>query len=206
MHCTNFEDKLKFGTTPTGGLGWTLGIDSIEDCMFTVSSELIKGYVDSKGKNVNRVYYCKPGIYPLRWTTRFEIESPIDYPIRYFSGDTIPLFLQKDSTVLNRVNWKGNANDILDSINTGAFYVLYTAHGSKDGWDYPAFTSNEIASLQNGDKLPVVFSMTCLTGRYNAGSNSNCFAKQFLVKENGGCVGIFAASRESFSVSDEVKG
>lgn len=51
--------------------------------------------------------------------------------------------------------------------------------------------------LNNGSKLPVVFSINCLTGKFN--HVRDCFAETFLKKENGGCVGIIAASEASLS-------
>ena len=201
LHCAYFEDNCRKQINPNGTFNWIAGNDSIEDELLIMASELIKGHVDSKGKNVNRVYYTESSVYPLRWNIRFPFESPIDYPIRFFSGDTIPLYLQKDSIDLSRVSWNGNAADIVNYINEGCFYVLHLDHGSEVGWGHPCFAIHNISSLQNEDKLPVVFSINCLTGKYN--TVSNCFAKKFLVKENGGCVGIFAPSRQSLSPINE---
>ena len=197
IHSTYFEDKKRWGKKPNGGYGWISERDSIEDNAFTSTSEMIKAYVETHGKIVDRVYYTDSLVYPLRWTTSYAIYSPPDYPIRFFRGDTIPVYLQKDSTDIHRVNWNGNATDIINYINEGAFYVFHRDHGIVSKWSHPCFTTNDIALLENGNKMPVVFSMNCLTGQYN--ENPDCFAKKFLEKNNGGCVGIYAATRESFS-------
>ena len=169
--------------------------------MFTVTSELIKGYVEQQGKTVSRVYYAKDHVFPLRWSIKYPIQSPPDYPDQFFNGDTIPIYLQKDPSDSTRVNWNGCASNIVDCINDGVFYVFYRDHGNEDGWYHPSFKNNDLLFLQNGEKLPVFFNICCMTGRYN--TTDSCFAKMLLTKENGGCVGVFAASRESLSLLND---
>lgn len=200
LHCAYFQDDRKWGQTTSGSFGWINGRDSIEDRLFTVNSELIKDYMELQGKTVNRVYYTENNVFPLRWITTWRIYPPQDYPIQYQNGDTIPEYLQKGPPSPDRVNWNTNYNDIINQINNGVFYVLQRDHGFENCWGSPAFFSSHVQLLQNGDLLPVVFSISCLTGRYNTG---DCLASRFLTKENGGCVGIFAATRQSFSPTND---
>lgn len=93
--------------------------------------------------------------------------------------------------------WNGNANDITAAINEGAFYVLHRDHGAETLWGDPRYTISNINGLSNGNKLPIVFSMNCLTGKINY--SSPCFAETFLRKSEGGCVAIFAATETSMS-------
>jgi len=44
--------------------------------------------------------------------------------------------------------------------------------------------------------LPVVFSINCLTGRFDDGE---CFCEEFLRKDDGGAVAVFGATRVSYS-------
>ena len=92
----------------------------------------------------------------------------------------------------------GSSSDITNEINNGKFYVLHRDHGFNDGsgWAHPRYVVSDINKLNNDDELPVVFSMNCFTGKFN---EDECFAEAFIRRENGGCVGIFAASNESYS-------
>ena len=159
--------------------------DSIEDVRFTLTSENIRNYLKyNLGKTINRVYSTSINVTPKYWNNR-------NYGF-YGNKVPIPYELQRDSGFL----WDGNYKQIIKSINDGSFYVLHRDHGAVDFWGNPFFYKNHIDSLLNGKKLPVVFSMNCLTGRYN---ENTCFAEKFLRKENGGCVAIFAATETSFS-------
>ncbi|ETR69461.1 MAG: hypothetical protein OMM_09577 [Candidatus Magnetoglobus multicellularis str. Araruama] len=59
--------------------------------------------------------------------------------------------------------------------------------------------------MTNGNLLPVVMSINCQTGWFDGETDEfdhrefESFAEQFLRKENGGTVGIFAATRNSYS-------
>ena len=110
----------------------------------------------------------------------------------YSFGEPIPDELKKPFFA-----WSGNATQISAAINNGAFYILHRDHGGIGGWGTPSYSINNINSLNNGSKLPVVFSMNCQTGKFN--HNEDCFCEAFLKKENGGCVAIFGASELSYS-------
>lgn len=148
--------------------------DTYEDRLFVKTSESIRNKLISNGKTVERIYNTNIYISP-----------------RYYSdGNSIPTELLKPG-----FSWDGDYTDIINSINSGKFYVLHRGHGGVSFWDKPRFTASNIANLSNGKLLPVVFSINCSTGAFD----SDCFAEEFLRKGNGGCVGIFAASATSFS-------
>ena len=159
--------------------------DSIEDVRFTLTSENIKDYLeDEHGKIINRVYKTYTPVYPLYWNN--------DAYGFWHELVTIPSELLRS----NGYQWNGSDTDIIQHINEGAFYALHRGHGINEGWNGPQFRKSNINNLSNGNKLPVIFSMNCLTGQYN---NDTCFAEAILRKENGGCVAIFAASESSLS-------
>ena len=93
--------------------------------------------------------------------------------------------------------WDGDADSIICYINQGVFYVLHRDHGEVKGWVDPKFDITDLQQLYNGNKLPVVFSINCETGRfYN--SARRCFADSILVMNDGGAVGVFAATEYSW--------
>jgi len=152
-------------------------VNKQEDRRFVQTSEKIKEHVENQSKYVKRVYYAFPHISPMR----------------FYNGTLLPNELQIDNYA-----WAGNANDIVDSINHGVFYILHRDHGAINSWYKPSFNKFDIQRLQNGRKQPVVFSLNCLTGKYN-NSDIDCFSEAFLKKQNGGCVAIIGATRQSFT-------
>lgn len=177
LNCAYFQDRFHLGEN--GRL--KLGKDGYADRRFAQTSEEVRNYLLTFGKNIERVYFTENSITPQYWNND-----------RYSFGEEIPLELQKPQFL-----WDGGAEDIKNGINKGAFYVLYRNHGDTLCWSSPRLKVTDIENLENGNKLPVVFSMSCLTGILNY--EGDCFAEKFLKKENGGCVAIYAATESSLS-------
>lgn len=156
--------------------------DDYADRRFAQTSENVRDYLQTQGKSIQRIYCTHEDVTPTHWNRGM-----------YSNGENIPVELLKPIFA-----WNGKATDITSSINAGAFYVLHRDHGATWGWGDPRYTVENVNSLSNGNKLPVVFSMNCLTGQFNSNSGT-CFAEAFLRKPNGGCVGIFAATESSMS-------
>lgn len=171
-HITNVEDvdKDESGVPQSNGY---------EDGRFLCTSEEIRDYMQGWGKNVRRMY-------------NYSVNKPTHYNKNiYCDGSEIP------QELLDADVWGVSSQDIADELSKGSFYVLYNSHGnvqlwgSKDG-DY--FTNDKASNLTNQERLPVIFSITCLSGRFN---ESSCIAESFLTAKNGGAVGVIAASETS---------
>jgi PKD repeat protein len=111
-----------------------------------------------------------------------------------------------DSIKKPALAWNGTTADIKNELNStdGKLFVFHRDHGFKDitntgnytGWTTPKFDCSDVGTLTNGDKLPVVFSINCYTGKFMF---PTCLAQKFLQKTNGGGVGVFAAANMSLS-------
>lgn len=156
------------------------GVEDLFDIENIDCSEKIRNYVADKNQMIdpNAVY-----------TTSSTASS-----FYTCSGVTIPSSFFYDS-------WDNLQDRIINYIDEGAYYVLYSGHGDISYWDSPLFSTSNIQSLSNSNKLPIVFSSACLTGKYNG---NECFAESFLKKDNGGCVAIFAASERAYSENTNV--
>jgi len=156
--------------------------DSYADRRFTHTSEDIRDYLLGLGYQVKRIYYTDFSVNPLNYNNGY-----------YSTGDSIPAELLKPG-----FSWNGNYTNITATIDSGRFYVLHRDHGyvGGSGWAHPTFVTNNINNLNNGNKLPVVFSINCHTGEFKL---NECFAESFLRKANGGAVGIIASSFASYS-------
>ncbi len=153
-------------------------LDKYEDFRFTKTSEDIRDYLLTQNKLVQRIYFTEDNVTPLYWND-----------FKYYIGSPIPEELKKPI-----FSWNGDSSNIINAINNGCFYVLHRGHGLIQGWEQPQFLIRNFTALNNGNLQPIVFSFNCLTGRFEY----DCFAENLLKIENGGSVGIFAASNISF--------
>ena len=70
-------------------------------------------------------------------------------------------------------------------INNGAGVINYCGHGSMTSWGSSGFSNTDVNQLNNGNMLPVIFSVACVNGAFHSGE---CFAEAWLKKSNGGAV------------------
>jgi hypothetical protein len=157
-----------------------------EDRFFIKTSEVVRDFLLTKGYNVERCYD----------------EGSSTTPCCYYYGDPLPA----------DITWTGNATQITNAINTGAFIVNHRDHGAFEGWGDPAYVVSNINALNNQDRLPVVMSINCETGHFDnetdasgagTGTNSICFCEAFQRKSNGGAVGVFGLTRVSYSGNND---
>jgi len=80
---------------------------------------------------------------------------------------------------------------VTNAVNTGTSVINYTGHGWSGGWGTTGFSSTEVASLTNGNKLPFIVSVACNNGDFDLGT---CFAEAWLLKEGGGAIMFMGAS------------
>ncbi len=157
--------------------------DSYADRRFAQTSEDIRNYMTNfQNFDVTRVYTTHTNTNPMYWNNS-----------SYSAGEPIPTYLQKPG-----FPWNGNYIDINNKLNSshGATYLFHRDHGYEFGWGDPSYTNANINELNNGNRLPIVFSINCLTGKF---LEPECFSEKFLRKANGGTAGIFGHAEVSYS-------
>lgn len=159
--------------------------DSCEDRRFVLTSERIRDSLLTVIDSITRIYIAKDSVFPIRWN-----QNTFAY------GDSIPMDLRKPT-----FKWNGDSVDIKNCVNQKTLYILLRDHGKVDKWLEPLYTKDYIQNLDNGNYLPVVFSICCHTGKFE---ESDCFCECFLKKKNGGCVAIYGATQASFSGPNDV--
>lgn len=84
---------------------------------------------------------------------------------------------------------------VFDAAKEGVSIINYIGHGSTDSWVTTGFSSSDCNSLENGMKLPVIWSVACVNGNF---AGKTCFAEAWLRsgsrEKPAGCIGIAAAS------------
>jgi hypothetical protein len=169
--------------------------DGYEDRRFVRTSEEVRDFLLGESYNVQRIY-CTNSTTPTNYNNGL-----------YGSGEPLPAGLLKPGFA-----WSGWSGDIDTAINGGVFLLMHRDHGmdrndyyTHTGWGDPYYVETHIAALTNGDLLPVVMSMNCQTGWFDGETdhhptlNYESFCELFLRKSNGGAVGVFGASRTSYS-------
>jgi hypothetical protein len=106
------------------------------------------------------------------------------------------------TTLVNPPAGSTQANtEILNDLNEGSALVGYFGHGSVTQWGKDnLFTVKDVASLQNGGRLPVVINMTCLTGLFTH-PKVQSLTETLLWKTEGGAVAVLAPT--SLTLSDD---
>lgn len=96
-----------------------------------------------------------------------------------------------------------SASNINDAINEGAGFVFFNGHGLHNIWaTHPhnsnqwipqgSYTLEDIDSLQNQDKLPIVISDACYHCQYDM--YDDCFAWSFVRNPHGGAIAFIGGS------------
>lgn len=170
---------------PITALGWQT------ERWFQICSETIGGYFKNvQGKNpirINEIYGGNPDVDP--WSTATNTNT-----IMNVFGPNGLGYIPSNPSDLG--NWAdGNASMINTAINNGAFIIQHRDHGGNTGWGEPAYNNNSLNGLSNEDPI-FVFSINCLTGKYNW--SGECFTEKFHRMEQG-ALGLIAASEVSYS-------
>jgi hypothetical protein len=173
-----------FYAHPITAMGWQT------ERWFQLCSETIAGFLENElGKfpvRENAIYDGNPG--GGIWSTATNTSTVIDV----FGEDGLG-YIPDDPSYLT--DWGGNAGRINNDINDGAFLLQHRDHGAETGWGEPSYSNSDINGLTNED-LCFIFSINCLTGKFNISGES--FAEKFHRHEYG-ALGLIAATEVSYS-------
>jgi len=161
-------------------------------------TEVIFGFWENAlDKQPNRQYSGYSGGAPSNWPT-----DPYSTSLVAIFGPAGLGYIPATPTHLT--NWTGSAMGINNAINGGTFAVHYRGHGDVNGWGEPSYLISDLSGLNN-IYPPFVFSINCLSGKFNSSSDS--FAEA-LHKHPNGALGVIAATEitYSFVTSDYVWG
>jgi len=181
----NPSTNSNFYDNPVTALGWQT------ERWFQICSESVGGFWNNElGKDqvrINAVYEGNPDVDP--WST-----ATNTYTVLNVFGPNGQGYIPASPSELG--GWTGgSALAINNAINSGAFMLQHRDHGSITGWGEPDYDIGDLNGLNNED-LVFVFSINCLTGKFNDTQTS--FAEAFHRHEQG-ALGLTAASEVSYS-------
>jgi hypothetical protein len=117
------------------------------------------------------------------------INSYLKFPPLSVSAHKI---YRNDSAGYVTYNFK---DSIKNEINRGGLVVNFIGHAGSQDWEVGM---EDPSTLSNGNKLPLVLSMTCFTGR-NAETSYRSFGEKFIYLPNKCAIGFVGSSGWSFS-------
>jgi len=179
-----------FYNHPITALGWQT------ERWFQICSEVVGGYfLHKRGRQPNRinaVYIGNPNVDP--WSTATNTSTVVNY-----FGPSGLGYIPATPQELGGFSG-GTAAQVTSGINAGTFMLQHRDHGAETLWGEPYYSNSNINQLTNTE-LVHVFSINCLTGKYNW--SSECFAEKFhrhtSSGNNSGALSLTAASETSYS-------
>ena len=87
----------------------------------------------------------------------------------------------------NLSGYDGSSSTISSDINSGVGIINYTNHGQETAWGanssgYIYYSVSHVNALTNENKLPFIWSVACLVGKYD--HSSDCFAEAWMNATN----------------------
>ena len=76
-------------------------------------------------------------------------------------------------------------------VNSGVGIINFSGDGAITGWAQSGFSVSNVNSLTNGDKLPFIFSVSCVIGSFQS---PTCFAEAWLQKSGGGAIAMIGST------------
>ena len=91
----------------------------------------------------------------------------------------------------NLSGYTGTASSISSHINSGVGIVNYCNHGNNQLWGVASYSNTQVNNLTNKNKLPFIWSVACLVGKYDntstsyggnytIGQSNDCFAEAWM--------------------------
>lgn len=172
-----------FYNNPITAMGWQT------ERWFQLCSEIVAGYFETvHNKSPVRENAIYEGNSSGPWSTATNTNTIVNYfgPLGLGYIPNSPGYL---------TDWGGNATRVNNDINSGAFLLQHRDHGNVTVWGEPAYNNSNVSGLINTD-LTYIFSINCLTGKFNTGGE--CLVERFHRHEFG-ALGVIGATESSYS-------
>ena len=104
----------------------------------------------------------------------------------------------------------GNPNQaIIAAFESGSALVSYVGHGNFDRWGTwsgggSLFSSGDVTGLNNGGKLPLVFTATCLNGYFINPYSTLSLSEALVTHGDGGAIAAWSPSALGYPADHEI--
>lgn len=189
------------------------------DRWFLMCNEIIRGYFTNElGKTTHTQYSWSgtnppPYLGPGAWWCTNPYAGPTTFELVDYFGPAPGLgYIPESSSYLNE-QLNGTTAGVASYISNGAPFVFYRNHGSPTGWNCTpvSFLNYQISNWLNqthpAGQHPFIYSVTCLTGKFNhsgtEGSLAEAMTRYSTDVNNRGALGVIAASDTSWSFAND---
>jgi hypothetical protein len=90
--------------------------------------------------------------------------------------------------------------DLINQFNLGRWAIIYSGHGSYDGWEM-SYTPNDIRNMPANSMYPFVASHACLTGDFG---QMEVFGETWVLQQGKGAIVYWGSSTYSYWDEDDV--
>jgi hypothetical protein len=172
-----------FYQNPITAMGWQT------ERWFQLCSEIVAGYFENVlGKTPARENALYDGNSNGPWSSATNTATIVSY-----FGESGLGYIPDSPSYLT--DWGGSATRVNSDINAGAFILQHRDHGGVTLWGEPSYSNSDVAGLTNTD-LTYIFSINCLTGKFNDGGE--CLTERFH-RHQFGALGVIGATEVSYS-------
>lgn len=186
-------DEYYYGH-PLTAAGWQ------NDKWFMISIATVSGFLTQHGKTpwrINEIYYGDIG---PNWSTA----PGTDALVAYFGPDGVGYI---PATPAELGGWTGgNAQQVIDAINSGCYLIQHRDHGWNIKWYQPTIYVSDFDRINNADKMSYLISVNCRTGQYY--EPEVCFLEGLLRMtrsgHNAGIVGAIAPAAQTYSYANDI--
>jgi hypothetical protein len=111
-------------------------------------------------------------------------------------SDQIFSSIGNEFNVIKKYGGQSTKEEFIDAINAGVGILNYRGHGKKDKWSSEnGLTNDDVLKLNNGAKMPIIFSIACETNKID--DNIECFGRAWV--RNRKAIAFLGASRRSYT-------
>lgn len=160
---------------------------------------------DQVARVVNKIITYESGARAAEWRTR-AIFVADDKTLEFAAmskalAARLPLGIESRKIYLGEQNGdvKSARAELVAQWNVGAALLTYVGHGSVDLWATgPLFGVQYVGEIRNGERLPILFTPTCLDGFFYHPLKDS-LAEELLFKPDGGIIAGIVPTGVSFS-------
>ncbi|MBO7617725.1 MAG: T9SS type A sorting domain-containing protein [Bacteroidales bacterium] len=191
---TNTVSDLYYYTHPLTAAAWQ------DSKWFQITIATISGYLSQHGKYPVRINELYDGQQGSNWSTAPGTASVVEY----FGPEGVGYI---PATPGELGGWTGgNAEQVIDAINHGAYIIQHRDHGWNAKWYQPEIYTSDFGDINNVNKLTYLISVNCRTGMYD--NATTCFiealSRMTRDGQNAGIVGAIGPTGQTYSYANDI--
>ena len=185
---------------------WFVCLDDDDVLPDMAIGRLPVGTLDEAKAVVEKIIGYERGVPPGDWRQRIVLvadgkEASFATQSDLLAGQSVPSSYEVSKVYAGSVEDPQSA--VVQELADGSLIVNYVGHGSIDLWsEDKIFSSEQIGSLGNDGRQPMMILMSCLLGFFGHPERQS-MAEELLLIEDGGAVAVFAPSSLTLSSDQE---